>query len=74
VPVIIRSVSVRGPGALIFPDAFLQNRNWRKGTMKLKFVQISQQGKLEEAALLRTWSFAAGFWQPCGLIPSRWDR
>jgi len=27
VPVIIRSVSVRGPGALIFPDAFLQNRN-----------------------------------------------
>ena len=27
VPVVIRSVSVRGPGALIFPDAFLQNRN-----------------------------------------------
>jgi hypothetical protein len=27
VPVVIRCVSVRGPGALIFPDFFLQNRN-----------------------------------------------
>jgi hypothetical protein len=70
VPVVIRCVSVRGPGALIFPDFFLQNRNWRKGTTKLKFVQIWSRNL---GGVPRTWPSAAGFWQPCG-IPSRRDK